>query len=135
MSLSATLSLKKDDGTSEDYVTVDQLPSQPGTLRRNTSIDAPEQETLLVRSQATGSGSSKGQRHTLSINNTIANGSGVLITGSASISLVFPNDPAFTPQMMIDMLHQLTDVIVAPVSNTAFDVDDAVVKQLLRGES
>jgi hypothetical protein len=129
MALAATLSLKKDDGTSEDFVSVDTLPSQPGTLRQNSSYDPPEGSSLYIRSAAIGSKGSSAKRHTQTIDLTVASASGALVRGSASLSLVQPNDPAFTSQMMIDLLHQLFDVYV---STSTFDVDDDVVKSHLR---
>lgn len=133
MSLASTLSLKKDDNTtSEDYVTVDQPPNQPGTLRRNTAVDVPDSASLLIRSQSVGRKPQSAQRHTLTIDRIKVDTNGTSQRGSVSLSLVFPDSTAFTSQMMIDMVHQLFDVII---STSTFDVDDAVIKSLLRGES
>lgn len=133
MSLAATLTLKKDDNTTaEDFVTVDQAPNLPGTLRADTSIDLPASQSLLIRSQTAGSKSNRAKRHTLSMNKTVSDGVGGLSTGSASLSLVYPDSTGFTAQHMIDMIHQLLDVII---STATFDVDDSVVKAILRGES
>lgn len=132
MSLSATLSLKKDDGTSQDFVTVDQLPNLPGTKRSNTSVDLPDSSSLLIRSQPIGTKSQRAQRHTTTIDYIKVDTNGVAQKGSASLGLVFPDSTAFTAQMMIDLVHQLLDVFI---STSTFDVDDAVVKSVLRGES
>jgi hypothetical protein len=133
MSLAATLSLKKDDNTTtEDYVKVDLPQGQTGTLRRNSAIDFPDSASLLIRSQAVGKGLSKADRHTLTIDKVVSDVAGNLIRGSVSLSIVFPQSTTFTAQMIIDLIHQVLDVVV---STSSFDVDDTVVKSLLRGES
>jgi hypothetical protein len=124
--------LKKDDGTSEDYVKVDTLTPTSGTLRSNSAIEAPESATLLIRSQVIGQKGSRAQRHSQTIDRTVSDVNGALVRGSATLSVVFPDNIAFTTQMVIDMLHQLMDLYI---STSTFDVDDAVVKSILRNES
>jgi len=132
LSFASTIALKKDDGTSEDFVQVDLPPNQPGTKRVNTSIDYPESSALLIRSQDVGKGLNAAVRHSVTADRVVADAGGNLVRGSATLSLVDPKSTAFTAQMMVDLLHQLLDLIIA---TSSFDVDDAVVKSVLRGES
>lgn len=133
MSLASNLTVKEDDNTTAHvFNMVEQPPNKPGVLRKNIDIDVPESESLLIQSSQQGKGIGIADRHSLTMDKVVSDVNGNLIRGYSTLSLVFPRSVAFTTQMMIDLLHQLLDVVVA---TSTFDVDDDTVKALLRGES
>lgn len=133
LSLSPNITLKEDDNTtSHVFNKVDLPPNKTGTLRSNIDIDPPEKESLFIQSSTQGKGVNIADRHSLTLDKTVVDVNGNPIRGYCTLSLVQPRSVAFTPQMMIDILHQLLVVIV---STSSFDVSDDTVKSILRGES
>jgi hypothetical protein len=133
MALDPNITLKIDDNsTTETFNKVDQLPGQTGTKRSSTTVDVPDSKYLLIRSQAVGKGANKADKHSISLYYATYDASGNLITGNVTLSLTFPQSSLFTDQMMVDMTHQVLDLVVA---TSSFDVDNSVIQALLRGES
>jgi len=133
LSLSPNITVKEDDNTTSHVFNKVDLPlGKTGTLRSNVDLDPPEKETLYVASSVQGKGVSIGDRHSLTMDKTVVDANGNLIRGYVTTTWFFPRSAAFTPQMMIDITHQLYDVTV---STSSFDVDDDTLKSLLRGES
>lgn len=102
-----------------------------GSLYYDAAAVPPEANEIQIRHQATGSGLSKGDRHTWTYNMVRTNTAGELVRGAVNLSLNVPSNGVISEADISDGLRALIDFLA---STTPVTLSTTTISALLRGE-